>query len=163
MASCALQVFYAQAPLILFEARGSLTGLAAIRISEGLLNLLLSLILGWYYGINGVATATLISGVLIGLGITPYYSSRALKVSFGQYLIQTLSYSLVCIVVLSVVYGGLSWHFGRPTSYLMIACHCAIGTFSAVTSWWLIASPCDRKMIMNRISRGQIGDSPLGE
>ncbi|MEO2045795.1 MAG: oligosaccharide flippase family protein, partial [Pirellulales bacterium] len=109
MVGYAAQVFYAQAPLVLFQAQGSLRGLAVIRISEGVLNLALSLVLGWFYGINGVATATLVSGVLIGLGITPYHSSRAVELPFRTYLVQTLRHSLACAVVLCVVYGGLMW------------------------------------------------------
>ena len=132
------QVFYGQAPIALFQARGELRRLAQFRISEGVCNLVLSCVLGFHFGIEGVAGATLASGLLIGLGLTPYHTSKALGIPLTEYAFRTLRCCAPSAIAVVATYATL-FHFARPSSYALIVTYGTAGGVVFFACWWCSA------------------------
>lgn len=66
------------------QAKGDIRALSRLSIAEGLLNLALSVALGWLIGIGGVLLAMLIARVPTTVYVI-YKSQKDLDVSFGEY------------------------------------------------------------------------------
>ncbi|WP_318520997.1 lipopolysaccharide biosynthesis protein [Photobacterium leiognathi] len=83
-------------------------------IIEGFLNLVMSLVLVKFYGLNGVILGTIISNVIIVVIAKPYFIFRdVLKSSFYDYMIKCLFY----VLLTSVVVISLSFLFEFIAQY----------------------------------------------
>jgi O-antigen/teichoic acid export membrane protein len=76
-------VFFSASSIVLTNHL-ELKTLATIRFLEGLINLLLSIILVLRFGMIGVASATLIAGLVTSGWFVPYRACRLLHISFRR-------------------------------------------------------------------------------
>ncbi|PSU97731.1 lipopolysaccharide biosynthesis protein [Photobacterium kishitanii] len=95
-------------------------------IIEGSMNLILSLVLVFYFGLNGVILGTIISNIVVILILKPYLVFKnVMKCSFSNYLKQTaknLIFSLLSLYVISFLYDYLyvNSSFSLNIIYLII-------------------------------------------
>lgn len=80
---------------------------AYINISEGISNLVLSLILVQYYGMLGVAIGTAIPMAITTIVAYPYYVCRVLKIRLNEYYAKILTYVMTSLLSLFVVWIAL--------------------------------------------------------
>ncbi len=73
------------------------------RVTEGVLNLVLSILLGFRFGLVGIVAATAISGLVTSNWILPLLSARMFGISFRLWLRQELFPIIVLLAVLAPV------------------------------------------------------------
>lgn len=99
-----------------------------IALSEGLVNLLLSVILASRFGIEGVAFGTLVPAVLVHLVLWPFLLRRHFGLRFGRYVSDGLWPAVVSMLVLLpalwLVYENVSREF--PWTRLVIPGLCLL-------------------------------------
>lgn len=86
-------------------------GIAVLRWTEGSLNLLLSIILVRYYGVLGIAFATLAAGFLTSFWYVPYKANQILGIGLQElksFIIYPAVKSLIIISALSLIFNQFS-------------------------------------------------------
>lgn len=81
---------------------------AYINISEGISNLVLSLVLVKYYGILGVAIGTAIPMAITTTVVYPYYVCRVLEIKLNEYYAKIITYVMTSLLPLIVVWSALN-------------------------------------------------------
>jgi O-antigen/teichoic acid export membrane protein len=110
---------------IILSSGLELKTVAFSRISEAVLNIVLSIWLSKYYGLLGVALGTIVANVTTSFWAVPYKAMRYLEVSLRE----TWEGFLKKIVLQFVVYTGLFFvlaymmnHFGAIAAFIVWAC-----------------------------------------
>jgi len=143
-------VFHASSLVIGADLK--LKGITIVRISEAILNILLSIWLIQSYGLVGVALATLISGIITSFLIVPYMTIKHLKLSFIVW------FKAIFVKVLIVFIMSIFWAFlaQKIVIYGIVGVVLALVIFIllSIISVWFIAMDQEIKgMIYAKIKK----------
>jgi O-antigen/teichoic acid export membrane protein len=84
--------------------------LAAVLMAEGAANLILSILLLRWYGVEGVALGTAIPMLCTSFLFLPYYSCKLVKLSVWKYLQRAYTYPLLlCAPFALILWGAERW------------------------------------------------------
>jgi O-antigen/teichoic acid export membrane protein len=83
--------------------------LALVLLVEGILNLVLSIVLGKRFGIDGVALGTAIPLALTSVCFLPAYLSRVLSLPISKFLRETYAEPIVLAIPFAVILALLKW------------------------------------------------------
>ncbi|HEU5335895.1 MAG TPA: oligosaccharide flippase family protein, partial [Terriglobales bacterium] len=122
-------------------------------LGEGLANLILSVIWARQYGIVGVALGTAVPLVLVKLTLQPWYVTRVLDISLGEYVGKTLVRPLaVCMLFLAVC--GLTGTFAENTSlWHLLWTGAWQGLLLVVLAFTMGLEGSDRTLLRGRFAR----------
>jgi O-antigen/teichoic acid export membrane protein len=137
--------------------------LAYVTLAEGLANLILSVILVRRIGLVGVAWGTAIPHVINTAVIIPFFTLRAVKMSWRDYIVKgyvrpvlaAIPGATVCYAA-SVLVATSSW----PVFVLEVL---AVGVTSAVAGYFLCLEPALRLAIAKKLGRSQSASTEVGE
>lgn len=117
---------------------------AGIVVTEGIINVLLSILLVKSYGIYGVALGTAIEAIVFKIFILPIYICKVAKVSIHDYITNAMLVPFIKTALALILYFGLINRFVLP-SYITIA---TLATGQALffipVAYYLIISKADR-------------------
>ncbi|MGH9446138.1 MAG: polysaccharide biosynthesis C-terminal domain-containing protein, partial [Terriglobia bacterium] len=113
--------------------------LAVVRVTEGAMNVVLSILLVHRYGIIGVALGTAIPMTLTAFFFYPPYLCRLLKVSVFRYWYEAYVPALLFCVPLAVVLEALKREFPVP-SYVTLAIQGGVGgaVYGSLLLWFFL-------------------------
>jgi O-antigen/teichoic acid export membrane protein len=118
-----------------------------VNMTEGALNLILSILLARPLGILGVALGTLIAAVFIRLAVQPWWVCKAVGLRYGEYVRYVGSTMLRC-AFLAAVAIALSWWGMRPSyPYLIGVAICATAIYTA-GAWRLVFTDREREQLL---------------
>ena len=117
-------VGFQRAGVQLLLAKNRLRVVAILMGVEALLNLILSLVLGWYLGPIGVAAGTLISAAILSVFFHVPIHARTLEVPSIRLFITVLSRPAIYAILLTACIGTAKYLYPLPTtwnSFVLIA------------------------------------------
>lgn len=125
--------------------------LAYLAFSEGLVNLMLSIILIRKIGLVGVAWGTVIPHAINTAVIIPWYTLHMLKLSASEYLMKAFLRPVLCAVPVAGVCYVLS-HFIENPSWLGLGAEIMIVCGISVSlSYFICLTASQRALVVNKI------------
>jgi|SRR5215813_1745590 len=122
-----------------------------MNVTEGLVNLLFSLILAKPLGILGVAMGTLIGAISVRLIIQPWWVCKACNLSYSSYMKFLLGNLARCMGLMAVAVLFSSW--GLKPNYLFLFCSAVCATLVYLTAaWFLVFSVQERNQLFAAIT-----------
>ena len=123
---------------------------ALINSIEGISNLILSLVLVRYLGLVGVALGTLIPMVVIKLLVQPIYVSRALSISYLEYMrriVQTVTIACLSLALPTLI----SVKFGAPDYSVLFLIGLVSLIIYSLGVWLCQFTPSETRILRNAI------------
>ncbi len=125
--------------------------LSVIRWTEGIINLLLSIVLVKYYGIIGVALATLAAGLVTSFWYVPLNASRLLGIGLSKLIHSVALPSLKFLVFLAPV-GLIFSSLGKENLITLIFSIMGFGTISLFMVFFISFDRHERHSIIRRVA-----------
>jgi O-antigen/teichoic acid export membrane protein len=125
---------------------------AYINLTEGVINLVASLLLAGPLGIVGVALGTLIGAFIIRVIVQPWWTCKASGIPFAYYAKFLGGSVLRCGILIGVAIAASSWGF-RPDYRFLGASAVATFTIYAIGSWWFVFNASERRRILGTLYR----------
>jgi len=127
--------------------------LAAITLSEGIANVLLSLYWARKYGMIGVALGSLVPMVIVKLLVQPAYVCRSLNIPLYRYYLKLLGRSILPPALASL----LIWFiWGRRIDFPNVLMVCAVillqAAIAGVVSFFLVFGRREQKELLARLN-----------
>jgi O-antigen/teichoic acid export membrane protein len=127
-----------------------------VNISEGIINLFVSLMLVKPLGILGVALGTLIAASLIRIVVQPFFFCRSIGLNYVCYLVFLGKTTLLCSSLATLAIAISAWGLRASYPYLFGSAFCATAIY-AIVSWLFVFSERERvhlrAAISNRVQR----------
>jgi O-antigen/teichoic acid export membrane protein len=126
-----------------------------MNVTEGLVNLLFSLLLAKPLGILGVALGTLIGAASVRLVLQPWLVCKVCGISYSSYMKFLLGNLARCIGLMAVAILFSSW--GLKTNYFLLVVSAVSASLAyLIGSWFLVFDSRERHQLLVAISgRGQ--------
>jgi O-antigen/teichoic acid export membrane protein len=122
-----------------------------VNITEGIINLVFSLILARPLGILGVALGTLIGAFVVRLTLQPWWTCKASGIPFGRYM-GFLGGNLVrCGGLMAAAIAVTAWGLKPNYGFLVSSSLCA-AVFYAVGSWFLVFNQTERRKFLDALT-----------
>lgn len=125
---------------------------AYMNLTEGVINLVASLLLAGPLGMVGVALGTLIGAFVIRVLVQPWWTCRASGLPFGAYVRFFSTTLLRCAFLILAGVAAASWGLKPDYRYLATSAIAAALVYAA-GSWWMVFNSSERKRILGTLSR----------
>jgi O-antigen/teichoic acid export membrane protein len=119
-------------------------------IGEGLANLVLSILWAHKYGIIGVALGTAVPLLLVKLTLQPWYVTRTLGLSLGEYFGKALARPLVAVGLFFGVCGAIDGFQANGSAWHIFLAFCWQGSLLLALAYFVGIGNSDRQMLHQR-------------
>jgi O-antigen/teichoic acid export membrane protein len=124
---------------------------AYVNLTEGIINLIASLLLARPLGITGVALGTLIGAFVVRLIMQPWWTCKASGIHFGEYMKFLGGVLLRSGILIGVIIAVTSW--GLKPNYQYIATSVLLATALYLAgSFWVVFNPAERKQLLTIVT-----------
>lgn len=121
-------------------------------LTEGLLNLGISLILVHRYGILGVALGTLVAAVIVRIVVQPWWMCRVSDISYSKYMRFLVGNILRCTCLIGISIPFIFWGLKPDYRYIFSSALCATVMY-AIGSWLVVFGPDERNLFWSATIR----------
>lgn len=137
---------------LVISADLKIKGVTAVRISEALLNILLSIWLIQKYELLGVAIATLIAATLTSFWMVPFITLRYLQISFATWIKKVFSkiFKIMVLNVLIIYFFNRLFDFTDVYMLLYGLIYCVINVYII---WKISFDDQMKSMILSKLRR----------
>lgn len=136
----------------LILAENQLKTLASLLFCEAVINLVLSLLLGWRFGIIGVAVGTVIPAAILGFCFHLPLHSRILEISYSRLLQAVLLRPLLFFGIAVTSVALVRLYFGSPETWLQLVAAGIVSGIVLVPPMAVLVSRRQRKTIFSKFS-----------